>query len=222
MNYQSTPINNVAPFIAERLQAELNQGRKVLWLLSGGSGAHVCLDAAELLKDVDLSNLLVTMGDERYGELGHPEENFQSLVDRGMELPGATLYRPLTGDSRQETTKLFNEWITKALSQVDHVMAVTGIGTDGHAFGIKPGSEAVSSESLVADFAWDDFERITITLNFAKQHINDMIVQAYGENKHPIIKQLLEQGGEIENFPALVFHEMPRVTVFSDYQPQED
>lgn len=222
MNYQETPINNVAPFIAKRISSALQDGKRVLWLLSGGSGGHICIDAAEMLRDEDLTNLVVTMGDERYGQLGHDDENFQTLLDRGLELPGATLYRPLTQGTRHESAQLFSFWLKQTLEEVDHVIAITGIGSDGHTFGIKPRSSAVTSTDLVADFTWDDFERITITPTFARTYIDEMVVQAYGHNKHAAIQKILENNGNQEDFPALIYNEMDNVTLFSDFHEEKE
>ena len=108
MEFRHTPQSNVAPFLARQIADQLQKGRVVLWLLSGGSGVQVCNETAKLLADSDLTGLYVTISDERYGTVGHADENMQQLLDAGLSLPGATVYRPLTGSSTGKTTHDFD------------------------------------------------------------------------------------------------------------------
>lgn len=217
MHYNSSPQSNVAPFVASRILAQLQQGKKVLWLLSGGSGAKVCIEVSRLLKDHDLSNLFATMSDERYGDIGHPNENIQQLLDGGFSLERATLYRPLNGTSVEDTTSLFSSWLTDIYHTVDYRIAVLGVGEDGHTCGIKPHSPAVTSTTAASHFVGEDFERITITATSLRR-IDEGVVQAYGENKHAVIERFIEGRGELNDFPMLAIRDIPRVTIFSDYK----
>ena len=212
----STP-GQVAEFIADRLAALLADGKSVLWLLSGGSGGTVCAEAGQLLKQKvqDFSRLYVTMSDERYGPVGHPDENMAILLASGLDLPGATIYRPLSGKSRHETTADFSNWLDQNKSQVDYSLAVLGIGADAHTSGIKPGSVATTTQGAAVDFDGDDFERITTTSHFLKT-VDEAVVQAFGEPKQDVVKQLkLGEGNEAEA-PMLAIRKIEKVTLFSD------
>jgi len=193
--------------------------KKVLWLVSGGSGGKVSVDVAKALQDAPLENLFVTLSDERYGPLGHKDENWQLLLDDGFSLPGATLYRPLTGESREETTRLLTNWLSSTLETVDYVIGLFGIGADGHTAGIKPHSAAVTTTTLAASYTGDDFERITITPVFI-EHINEAVIQAFGEDKFPVIRELLTQDIPADRQPAQLLKHLPKTTVYSDYKEE--
>lgn len=215
MKYINTSQTEVAPAVAAKIIDQLERGRSVLWLMSGGSGGKVCVDASKLLVDHDLTGLYVTMSDERYGELGHAEENFQQLLDGGLYIEGATWYRPLQGADRQKTTEDFADWLEDISQQVDYRFAVLGIGEDGHTMGVKPHSPAVSATTVAESFEGDDFERVTVTPKFMSR-LDGAIVQAYGPKKHDVVRRLLAKEGDLESFPALSIHDIDDVTVYSD------
>ncbi len=220
MNYYMEPKEEVAKFVANRLIDLLGSGKKVLWLLSGGSGGQICVEASRLLAGRDLSGLFVTMSDERYGEVGHQDENMQILLDAGMSLPGAVLYRPLQGKSMDQTVADFASWLESVNKQVDYRLAVVGIGEDGHICGIKPGSSAVDSRELVDGFVGDDFQRITVTPVFLEL-LDEAVVQAYGASKHSVVDRLLQSEGDKKSFPALSVLEIPKTSLFSDFADNE-
>lgn len=213
--YKNEPSVNVAQLVASRLSELLGSGKKVLWLLSGGSGGQVCIDANKLLTEVDFSNLYVTMSDERYGEVGHADENYRILTEGGLVLPGANFYRPLQGVSRDETTDRLIEWLSEVANEVDYKFAVMGVGEDGHTAGVKPLSPAVDSQEMAEIYQGDDFERLTVTASFIAD-LDEAIVQAYGPSKHGVIKKLIEGRGELNEFPALAIRKIKKVTIFSD------
>jgi len=196
---------------------QLTAGKKVLWLLSGGSGGKVSLEAAKNLKGLDLKNLFVTLSDERYGPLGHANENWQILLDGGLELEGATLYRPLTGEDRDVTTEHFDTWLKDTLVGVNSVVGIFGVGPDGHTAGIKPHSSAIDSPALAASYTGEDFERITITPAFIT-HVDEAVVQIFGSEKHTVVEQLLNETIPITEQPAQALKYLSRVTLYTDYK----
>lgn len=217
-HYHQSPQAAVAPYIAQQILKQLQSGKRVLWLLSGGSGGRLCIEASKLLASHDLSGLFVTMSDERYGSLGHANENMQQLIDGGLILPGATVYRPLSGAARSQTAADFNAWLHKAETETDYTIATLGIGEDGHTSGIKPHSLATTSTQWAVDFNGNDFERITTTATYLRT-INEAVVQLYGTSKHQRLYQLLKNEGEPEALPMLDIASIPYVTIFSDAPP---
>lgn len=217
MDYRNEVQSKVAKMVADRIASQLDDGRSVLWLLSGGSGGQVCVDASKLLTGRNISNLYVTFSDERYGEPGHADENYQILVSNGLSLPGAQIYRPLQGLSRDETVVNFADWLGEVSERVDYKFAVMGVGEDGHTAGIKPHSPAVDSQRLAEIYHAADFDRLTVTLNFLRT-LDEAVVQIYGAPKHDVVSRLLENKVDTEDFPALVLHDIAQVTLFSDYQ----
>ena len=178
----------------------------------------MCVDASKLLKNHDLSRLYVTFSDERYGNPGHADENYQILINDGLDLPGASIYRPLQGLTEEEAVNSMTDWLEDVGSKVDFKFAVMGIGADGHTAGVKPFSPAVLSSGSVELYKADDFDRLTVTLNYIKL-LDEAVVQAYGQSKHEVVARLLNNDGEVESFPVLAIHEISEVTLYSDLTP---
>lgn len=210
-----TPIDDAALLVTERLRQHLARGERVVWLLSGGSSMRIAVRVAELLGEVDVSKLAVTLTDERYGPVGHADENWQQLTEAGFSLDGALLYRPLHGRSIEATTSEFAAWLEHQLSHADYTVGVFGIGADGHTAGIKPDSVAVDSTSWAAYFQGDDFQRITMTCA-AIRNVNEAVVQVSGPEKAGIIHEVMQVSRPLNAQPAQILKAVPVVSIFSD------
>ena len=215
--YSSHPVQSAADHIATAILAKLAENKRVLWFLSGGSGAKVVLEVARQLAGHDLHNLSVTLTDERYGAIGHPDENWQQLLDQGFSLPGATLYRPLINEDSITTTNRFGAWIAQHMADAHYSIGLFGIGSDGHTAGIKPHSSAVTANVWTDYFQGDDFERITITLLPISQ-LNEIVVQASGADKLPVLQSLFTQSLSVIEQPAQALKTAPRATLYTDNQ----
>jgi 6-phosphogluconolactonase/glucosamine-6-phosphate isomerase/deaminase len=209
------PITASAEHLAGVIRTHLSAGERVLWLLSGGSGSKVVLETAKRLSSVNLENLSVTLTDERYGPVGHTDENWQQFLDNNFILSGATLYRPLIGKDRQTTTEAFASWIDTHLSESDYAIGLFGIGGDGHTAGIKPHSPAVDAPTWAADFTGNDFERITITPRAISQ-LDEAVIQASGADKIPTLTALLHSVIDIDEQPAQILKSVPVCTLYTD------
>jgi len=210
------PQETVALLLAARLLTQLERGRRVLWLLSGGSGGRICVETSRLLAGHNLSSLYITLSDERYGTQGHADENFQQLVDMGFHAQGATFYRPLSHKDRHETTQDFAAWLEHTSQLVDYRIALLGMGADGHTSGIKPHSPAVSSSEAAVDFTGDDYERISTTASFLLT-LDEAVLQVFGSDKHLALRDLLAQAKTLDEQPAQIIYKIPRVTLVTDY-----
>lgn len=218
ITYHTEPKERVIASLSQKIQSRLDSGKKVLWLLSGGSGIDICVRVAQALHVRDASMLFITLSDERYGRVGHAHENWQQLLDAGFSIPEAHLYRPLReGVNRHDTTELFRTWLDSTWNEVDYRIALLGIGDDGHTSGIKPQSPAVTAPESVIDFTGQDFERITTTARLLTR-LDEAVVQSYGTSKHGAIARIVRDEGPLEETPGLVINRISTVTFFSDYQ----
>ena len=210
----------VADYLIQTISSHLARGEKVTWLITGGSGMLIDRLVAEGLRDVDTTQLSVTLSDERYGPVGHPDENWQQLLDAGFSVPGAQLHRVLTGNDRATTTAAFSQLLGKLLDEADYSIGLFGIGPDGHTAGIKPRSSSVSAPDFAADFTGDDFERITMTA-IAIQQLDEAVVAAFGEAKFPTLKQLLYEDIPPDEQPAQLLKSVKKCTIFTDYKEEK-
>lgn len=213
--YTNEPVEQAVSSVVEAIKNHLSKGERVLWLLSGGSGTTIAVEASKRLRLSNLSNLFVSLTDERFGLIGHNDENWQQLVDAGFYLPGANLYRPLIGKDIEPTRLAFNTWLSDQITMADYKIGIFGIGVDGHTAGIKPHSSAVSSTDLVASFQGTDFERITITFS-AIRKLDEAIIQASGSDKASVLQNLINNNLPLDEQPAQILKLIPRVTLYTN------
>ena len=218
----------VAVYLTKTLSSHLLRGEKVTWLVPGGSSIVIAARVSQdlLAAGVPLNTLSVTLTDERYGELGNPNENWGQLETAGFAVPGASMYRVLQPDlSREETTEQFGKTLENLLTSSDFRLGFFGIGADGHTAGIKPRSFDMSTTDYAASFIGDDFERITMTPHAISQ-LDEAVVYAVGDEKSPVITELYYHNLPVSEQPAQALKTVPELLVFSDtnigYEMEEE
>ena len=201
--------------LREYLQNALDQGQKVLWLMSGGSNIVITADILRQLHGTQ--NLTLAQVDERYGPVGHPDSNWQQLLDSGAPLDGVTLvpilHNPL--DSMHQAAADYEAKLQKLLKTADISIAQLGMGTDGHIAGILPGTESVQAAGLVTSYQTEQFDRITLTFNGLDQ-VQELWLFAYGQDKKPRLEALQNQDLSLSEQPAQYLKRHPRVVVYND------
>ncbi|MDB5186824.1 MAG: hypothetical protein JWM07_296 [Candidatus Saccharibacteria bacterium] len=213
--YSEDPVKTAADHLVHAIKDNLAAGKKVLWFLSGGSGIRVVLAAARQLQRTDLTNLSVTLTDERYGPVGHEDENWQQLLDGGFTLPGANVYRTLIDADRVATSDAFGAWIMQQMMSADYKIGLFGIGSDGHTAGIKPHSAAVNTTAWADCYTGEDFERITIT-PFTISQIDEVVLQATGSDKSDTLRRLLHETVDASEQPAQTLKTVSVCTLYTD------
>lgn len=219
--YSDHPTEQAASALATSIAAQLQHGKRVLWLLSGGSGIDIAIKTQGLLStDLNLTNLYVSLTDERFGDLNHADENWSQLIAAGFNLPGARLYRTLIGQDIATTTQLFNNWLGEQFSAADYKIGIFGMGTDSHTAGIKPGSQPKDMQDYAYCFKADDFERITIS-TLAIKRLDEAVIQASGGDKLDAIKQLLNNDYPIDIRPAQILKSVKLSSLYTDQKIEE-
>lgn len=200
------------------LRQRLTNGERVLWLVAGGSVVPLVVAVAQgLLRDqVPLANLVVTQTDERYGEVGHPDSNWQQLHNAGFTLPGAQLEPVIKGKDMQATSQDFAYFLDQEFAKADYKVALMGIGPDAHLSGILPGSSAVMAEGLTHAYKVGGYQRVTTTLT-ALRLLDEAVVYAVGEAKHQALSNLQEADASLVEQPDQILKELNHVTIFNDH-----
>lgn len=206
----------IVAYLAERIGTALKDDRKVLWLLSGGSAIKVAVATAEKLGTVVPDTLTLTLADERYGPVNHADSNWRQLEEAGLTLPGARLLPVLKGKGLKETAEYYAKLLQTEFDRADLVIALAGMGPDGHIFGIKPGSPSVDSQLPVIGYEWDDYIRLTPTLVILKE-IDEVVVYAVGEEKHQQLDDLAKDLPPSQQ-PAQFLKQLKDVIVYNSYK----
>lgn len=224
--YLTTESANAQRALTDILCARLTHGNSVLWLTSGGSAIPTTLAVIDSLRSaaIPLSRLTLALTDERYGERGHPDENWQQYLDLGLDTTDITSYRILRPNmSRQQTTDAYDAFLRQSFEDCDYTLGFFGIGDDGHTAGIKPHAIDMNTSRLVIDFTGDDFERITMTPHAISQ-LDLAIIQANSTNKRPALQQLISSDTDSSRQPAQSLKLAHHTILYTDQQltPQED
>ena len=201
--------------LAKCLKSALTSDKKVLWLLTGGSSITASVEAMNLLPDELTRNLTITLGDERYGPVGHKDSNMQQVLDAGFAAKQATIVPVLIDQGLDETATQFARVLQQAFDDGWTVIAQFGIGTDGHISGILPHSPAVSANGLVATYQGPDHIRITTTFEAIRQ-FDVVYAMAYGESKRQALENLLNRNLSLDEQPAQIFKSMKKVYIYND------
>lgn len=207
----------IVDYLASTLVSHLEADESVLWLVPGGSAMKVATKVLEQLEDVDTSKLCVTLTDERYGRPGHPDENWSQLEQMGFVVNSINAYRVLRGEDIETTAQDFGDKLAQLFTTYEYKIGLFGVGADGHTAGIKPHTEAVTSNEYAAQFEGEDFARVTMTPK-AIAELDEVVVYAHGADKYPVLEDLLGDADvDLARQPAQALKSVGRATLFSDY-----
>jgi len=225
MTFYKTTFDSAVEYLYQTISEKLKSGKKVLWLLTGGSGIKIEVEVSKRLNGQDLSNLSVILTDERFplsgGDLvNHADSNWKQIIQAGFELKGANLMPILEGKDVQATTNDFEEKLSTLLD-MDFKIGLFGMGADGHTAGILPGSAAASESFQLASFYETvDFIRVTMTFP-AIEKLDEAVLCAFGEEKRPALENLQKMDLPIEQQPAQILKRLPKLTIFNDQIGEE-
>jgi 6-phosphogluconolactonase/glucosamine-6-phosphate isomerase/deaminase len=202
--------------LIERLVRELAGGKRVLWLLSGGSNIPTSVQVMDNISDEQSKGLSISLIDERYGEPGHPDSNWAQLLEAGFDGKQATLLPVLADDlDFQAAAKRYGEMIEKAFGDNDAVIAQLGIGPDGHVAGILPGSPAAEATGPVAAYEAPPLKRLTLTVPMLER-LSAAYVFAFGRPKLQALQTLQNEDLDPKEQPAQILKRLKEAYVYSD------
>jgi 6-phosphogluconolactonase/glucosamine-6-phosphate isomerase/deaminase len=210
--------------LADKLSSLLGAGKKVLWLIPGGSNIPISVEAVDIIRasvsDDSLKNLTITLTDERYGPVGHEDSNWKQLIDAGMdfdslEKSGVRNIPVLHGLPLADTVSTFSQAVQKAFDSSEIVIGQCGMGADGHIAGILPGSPAVGEKAPACGYSSGTFTRITLT-PLMLEKIDVVYAFVYGSSKKAAIERLRDSDIPIDEQPAQLLKAIPEAYVYTD------
>jgi len=205
--------------VTNQLSLSLTAGKKVLWLIAGGSNLPI---AAEIMKGLrsrvsaeQIANLTVSLTDERYGPVGHADSNWKQLHDTDFDFSGIMAYPILRNQPLPNTVQAWTREVEPLFKISDVIIGQFGIGADGHVAGILPHSPAVSNTDFACGYPSVPFTRLT--LSFATiRLIHHAYLFAFGESKNTTLAALSQSERSLADQPAQVLKEIADSTAYSD------
>jgi 6-phosphogluconolactonase/glucosamine-6-phosphate isomerase/deaminase len=205
--------------ITRGLDRTLQSNLKVLWLLCGGSNVQLELDVFHNLQHANAQNLTISLVDDRFVSQDSPDGNWRQLLDGGLSDERARLEPPIV-DWNLELEAAAQDWakrLQQRLDEADVVIAIYGIGPDGHIAGIVPQGVAVSEqEKLVIGYEGKDFPRLTTTPVLLSQ-LDLAIAVVMGEVKKPALEQLQTELPPVQQ-PAQLLKQAVELIVYTDQE----
>jgi 6-phosphogluconolactonase/glucosamine-6-phosphate isomerase/deaminase len=196
----------------------LTNGEKVLWLVPGGSNIPISVEimktVAQATTGTILNNLSVSLTDERYGPLGHPDSNWKQLYDAGFVHTGPKTEVLHEDMPLEDTVKLYSENIEQLFSSHDHIVGQFGIGEDGHIAGVLPGTIGTTSTEAVVGYQSEKFTRISLTLSTLAQ-IHSAYAFVFRESKKKVIEKL-HTDVDLNEMPSQILKKIPKSIVYTD------
>jgi 6-phosphogluconolactonase len=219
----STDSQDGSASLADRISATLTSNKPVLWLVCGGSNVPVAFNIFKSIKaqvaSGSLALLTVGQTDERFGPVGHADSNWQQLIEIGFDFNTVKSLPILIGKPLKETIAAYSNTIEAAIDDVKgsggSIIALFGIGSDGHIAGILPHSSAVGSNEPVCGYEAGKFTRITLTPKTLKR-IDLAYAFAFGDSKKEAIENLRDKELSIDDEPAQILKGLKEAFMYSD------
>lgn len=202
--------------LTERLSDALSEHKSVVWLVPGGSNIPLAVDIMAHISDDASAALTILLTDERYGEVGHADSNYNQLIDAGFAHKQAHFIPTLMpGASLDEVTIRYAAVARETLQAADEVIGQFGIGADGHIAGILPFSDATKSDNYAASYQTETFTRVTLTFD-ALRHIDTAFAFVYGADKRAALQKLYERDVSLAEQPSQILKELMESYVYND------
>jgi len=207
--------------------------KPILLMVSGGS-------ALELLAGVEMRymgrHVTVTVLDERYSK-DPAVNNFSQVAEtdfyKNAEYKGIDYIdtRVSHGITLQGLARKFERGLKRWKKKYPHgfVLAIQGIGEDGHTAGIMPYPENPKkfSKLFEKDERWvvgyyvpkeksEYTRRITVTFPFLREHVDCTIVYVTGPKKRRALRRVFAKKGSLRQTPARIVREMKNAFLFTD------
>jgi 6-phosphogluconolactonase/glucosamine-6-phosphate isomerase/deaminase len=219
---KSTDPSDGVSDLSARLNSALTEGKKILWLISGGSNINSAVKIMNEVPEKHSDQLTISLIDERYGEPGHQDSNFQQLLIAGFNPKRANLIPVLkSGLDLEHTAKEYEKTLENNLSRADLTIGLLGIGEDCHIAGILPNSNAaIENERYVTAYKSETYNRITTTFTLL-QELDIVYAFAFGLNKITALKEVTEGSYSAIEKPAIILRDLKEAYLYSDQVGEE-
>lgn len=205
---EDTLVATVIEYLADEL--------KVVLFVPGGSNIAVVVSAVKRLADEKNSDRLILMlSDERYGDIGHSDSNYEQFRRAGIS-HNVTFIPLLDGSNFEDTIAHANTLYQKMLAEAGAVVAFLGMGPDSHIAGILPHAPVIESGNVVDGYDGGTYRRITLT-PLGLSMMSNIIVGTFGKEKQQALEALKHEEAPVEDQPVQFLKTLENVLVFNDH-----
>ncbi len=198
-----------------KLQNLLNQHKRILWIVSGGSNIANEVAIMSKVSNEDSARLEILLSDERFGPSDYSESNYNQLLQAGFNFKQANFENILTFADIEKANSYYSELFKAKIQKTDYIIAELGIGSDSHIAGILPNSSSANSRELSYCYEGPDYQRITLTFK-ALLKINQAMIYSEGKDKEEVIKKLLvEEDRDQTTFPSQILYKIKSVSIYN-------
>ena len=204
--------DEIGEAIAQHINTAISNGKKVLWLISGGSSIPVAVAAAKALGSVDQDLLRIGLVDEKFTA----EENLSNgaqLTEAGFTIDFSPIILPNV--DLDKCGSEYETYIKDSLGWADMSIGQFGIGNGYHTGGIVAGSPAITDEAYVTDYSMNDERHITLTTRVIEE-LDIAIINSTGEAKRSLVAHFIESDVPIEKEPTQALKRARRTILYSD------
>ena len=178
------------------------------------SGGNTPRDVYSLLadehKELPWDKIHIFFGDERHVPPDHPDSNFhmasESLLSR-VPIPENNVHRIRAELDADSAALDYEGQLREFFQLIDHGwprfdLVLLGLGDDGHAASLFPGSAALTESARMAVANWvEKFRAFRITLTYpVLNHAAEVVFLVSGESKAEILNDVLRPG--VKKYPA--------------------
>jgi 6-phosphogluconolactonase len=200
-----------AKFVEIANSAIANNGRFTVALAGGSTpkSLYRLLAGAEFKDKIDWQRVNFFFGDERYVPPTDAESNFRMAKENLFDLLGTlpeNIFRwPTESAAAEQAAEEYETALRnffKGSPRFDLVLL--GMGADGHTASLFPYTEALTENSRLAVSNWVEklgVYRLTMTFPLLNSAANIIFLVA-GEEKAPVLKEILEGEYGREKYPA--------------------
>jgi len=205
--------------LSAKLVDLLSNNKKVLWLLAGGSNIPIAAEVMNRMrKKVSpnaLTYLTLALSDERYGQVGHTDSNWQQLTETHFDFSGIKSLSILQGESFEKTIIDYAAALEPVIQSSDYIISQFGLGEDGHIAGILPHSSATTASGIVTGYQATPFTRISVTFDILRK-IDVAYGFVFGPSKGNALHRLDDELLSLDEQPAQILREIPEVYIYQD------
>jgi len=204
--------------LRSRLTSELEDSKRVLWLISGGSQIEANKQIMDGIDDKLSRNLTIALVDERTGEVGHQDSNWTKLLNSGFYPKHAkTIPVLVEGLELRLIIERYEHKIRVALADNDFILGTLGIGSDGHTAGILPNSPATSeTDKYTVYYESEPYNRLTLSF-FSLRKLSVAYALCFGAEKRDALVDLASQSQiSLDDQPAQILKEISESYIYND------